>query len=300
MVYVMLEPDGPAEAKEKPQFDGSVILDKDLSLAKEYGAGYGSIFIIDKKNIVRWHKPGTKFKRPRTELLLHALEAITRTDKDPKLYEKARSDFHNSDAAVRARGAASLGALESASDREALEQAAVNDKIPAVRTAAAEALGWIRDKKSIPVLCKAVQTGDAEGRGAAGAALANWGNDYMDYPGPFYRLEYTHAVHAALVENLKDVLAAAGSLIIDKKAANRAIAARIFWRLKEKAPKALLLKAMNDSDEEARYCAFGALAAGFRTDADVQQAAGARKWDTPRMIQLAAYVLEGPKGKIRE
>jgi HEAT repeat protein len=284
----------------KTGFDGPIFADPELKIAGAFGAGIGTVTIIDRKGVVRWQKPGTKFKRPTSEVVAHALRAIVTIDRQPGALEKARAAARSSSAATREKGAADLGLLESKADSPLLQQL-LADKTAPVALAAAAALRWLRDGDAIPAICKVasnekVQT---EVRAAAADLLVHSGDDYNEYPGPFWRLEFTHAVSTALLNKKEDVLRTADVLSRSSDATLRTRAARILWRLKSAAPRDKLLAMLKDDSESVRIAALSALAAGFRTDPAVQSAAttiGA----TGDFRNVVNYILKGPEGKIRE
>jgi HEAT repeat protein len=288
------------DVASKAGFQGPVIYDGDLAVQRSVGATFGSVLLVDPEETIRWHKPGSKYKRSRVDLIEHALTAAVLRDEDPEALGSELEKLSTGSSGRRAKAAVALGALEAIEARAELERAAREDGSDTVREAAVRALAWLRAPESIPVLAAAATDPKRDVRLAAGEVLTEWGNDYLGYPGTHFRHEYTHAMHTDLRAQADALIPAAEALLDDKKVEIRRTGARLLWRLADPRTKPLLFELTEDRDEDVRYAALGGLHT-WRREPEVRAAARAHEKDRSKRVRaMATLVLDGAVGKIRE
>ncbi len=291
---------GGTDVASTSGFDGPVLVDAGARLMQAYGADFGSVLFVDPSGVLRFHKPGSKFKRPRADLVVHALAALIERAEEPEALAETTEELGSSSSSARARAAARLAELEAVEALDALVRALAQDESDAVREAAASALGVLRDPRAIEALAAALADEERDVRLAAARALVSFGDDYEAYPGSSWRHEYTHAESRELTARADVLVPAAERLLEDRSKDARRLGARLLWRARHESAKPRLLALTEDRDEAVRYAALGGLEP-WREEPAVQAAAKRLRGDRSSDVRaMAQYVEEGPVGKIRE
>jgi len=291
---------GGTDVVSRSRFSGAVCLDPDRRLNKSLGLTVGGVVLIDPEGVVRWVKPGTRYKRPRLVLVEHAVRAILARDAEEGLVDELLEELDSTSAGKRRKAVQALGELEAVEARERLERALLEDRAPGVRTEAARALRWLRDERSLPALGRAAIEQKREVRLAAAEVLVEFGNDFDLTPGRIFRHEYTHASREPLEAAAATLLPSALWLVDHHRIEERRLGARLLWRIGAEEGKERLLELTGERDEKLRYAALGGLER-WRDEEDVRVIAGQLVEDSSERIgAMARLILEGPVGKVRE
>lgn len=283
-------------------FRGRVLLDGEHAVRASYGATPGTLVLVDPEGRQRWRKPGTKFKRPRAELVAHAVRAVLLRDADPEALERALRGLDSERASERLR------ALESLAELEALEAVAPlsawleEERGAKERRAAIAALRAARAPAALDVLARlaADERLSARTRAAAGEALVAFGDDYDGWPGSEFRPDHVHAEPRELAARYGVIAPAAEALLAARERDLRRLGARLLGRTRREDARPRLLELCADADAGVRAAALAGLAE-WREEPEVRAAAESLRKDRDSDVKrLARYVLDGPQGKVRE